>query len=206
MNANRLVQLYFGLTLYGLAIALMVHSDLGLNPWDVLHQGLAGQTNASIGTIMIGVGLVVMLLWIPLRQWPGIGTVSNVFVIGLASDFFIGLLPHPQMLAIRLAALGSGIALCAFATALYIGAGFGPGPRDGLMTGLAKYTGWSLRRVRTAIEILALTAGWLLGGTAGIGTVLFALAIGPLVQFFVMTLSSERLPALRQGEPDCQSC
>lgn len=206
MIAYRLTQLYFGLTLYGLAIALMVRSELGLNPWDVLHQGLAGRTDASIGMIIIGVGLLIMLLWLPLQQRPGLGTVSNVIVIGLASDLFIALLPDPQMLAVRWAALVAGIVLCAMATAIYIDAGFGPGPRDGLMTGIAGKTGWSLRSVRSAIEISALATGWMLGGTLGLGTVLFAFAIGPLVQFFVAILASGPLPTLREEGPDCTSC
>ncbi|MAL09773.1 MAG: hypothetical protein CMF74_08935 [Maricaulis sp.] len=185
MLIRRLTQLYAGLTAFGLAMALNIRSGLGLNPWDVFHQGMAQWTGLSFGTVVIAVGVAVFLAWIPLRQKPGLGTVSNIIVIGLAVDLFLAVLPPFQSWPVRIAALASGIVLCGLATAAYIGAGFGPGPRDGLMTGLAKRTGWSIRLVRTGIEIVVLAAGWALGGTAGIGTVLFAVAIGPLVQAFL---------------------
>lgn len=178
---RRLGQLYLGLVVYGLSSAMMVRSVLGLNPWDVFHQGLDERTPLSFGTVVIISGAFVLLLWIPLRQRPGLGTISNIFVIGLAADLGLWLIPGVEMLAGRAAMLAGGILLNGLATSAYIGAGFGPGPRDGLMTGLASRTGWPIRRVRTGIELAVLAAGWLLGGTVGIGTVLYALAIGPIV-------------------------
>jgi len=178
---RRLVQLYAGLVLFGVSMAFFVRSDLGVMPWDVLHQGLARYVHVSLGTMTILVGVVVLLAWIPLRQWPGLGTVSNVIVIGLAVDAAVSVLPAPGMLWARSAFLVIGICLNAVATAAYIGARLGPGPRDGLMTGIVGRTGWKVRWVRTAIEVAVVAAGWALGGTFGVATVLYALAIGPLV-------------------------
>ncbi|MFI2712597.1 YitT family protein [Micromonospora sp. NPDC018662] len=184
--ARRLTQLYAGLVLYGLSMALMVRSGLGLDPWDVFHQGLARQTGLSFGTVTIAVGAVVLLLWIPLRQRPGLGTISNVVVIGLVVDGTLTVLPPGEGLPVRAALLVVGIVANGAATGLYLGAGLGPGPRDGLMTGLvARRPRLSLRLVRTAIEVTVLALGWLLGGTVGLGTVAYALAIGPLAQFFI---------------------
>lgn len=183
--ASRLVQLYVGLLCYGAAGALQVRSGLGLDPWDVLHQGIARHTGLAIGTIVIVVGAAVLLLWIPLRQWPGLGTVSNVVLIGVAMNLSLQWLPHPHAMTWRVVNMVGGVVLCGVATGMYIGADFGPGPRDGLMTGLARRTGRSIRLVRTGIEITVLAAGWALGGTVGIGTVLFALSIGPLAQLFL---------------------
>lgn len=181
----RLPQLYIGLLLYGLAAALQVRSELGLDPWDVFHQGLAGHLGLAIGTVVIVVGVSVLLLWIPLRQVPGIGTVSNAILIGLSMNWSLLLLPHGGALGWRIAEMVIGIALCGVATGMYIGAAFGPGPRDGLMTGLARRTGRSIRLVRTGIEVTVLAAGWILGATVGVGTVLYAVSIGPLAQFFL---------------------
>jgi uncharacterized membrane protein YczE len=163
----------------------MVDSGLGLASWDVLHQGLARHTGLPLGRVVIVVGAVVLLAWIPLRQRPGIGTVSNVVVVGLAADATLGLLPPVHALVPRIALLLGGIVLNGVATGLYVGAGLGPGPRDGLMTGLSARTGRSLRLTRTGIEVVVLAAGWLLGGTVGVGTVVFAAAIGPLAQYFI---------------------
>ncbi|MGI8679050.1 MAG: YczE/YyaS/YitT family protein [Jatrophihabitans sp.] len=182
---RRLTQLYIGLLLYGLAGALQVRSGLGLDPWDVLHQGVSRHTGIAIGTIVIIVGAAVLLLWIPLRQRPGFGTISNVVVIGLSMNGSLDLLPHSAPLGVRIAEMLGGIVLCGTATGMYIGANMGPGPRDGLMTGLARRTGRSIRLVRTGIEVTVLAVGWTLGGTVGIGTVLFALVIGPLAQIFL---------------------
>ncbi|WP_410810924.1 YczE/YyaS/YitT family protein [Micromonospora sp. 067-2] len=183
---RRLTQLYVGLALYGIGMALMIHSDLGLNPWDVFHQGLAKLTGLSFGTVTIALGALVLLLWIPLRQRPGLGTVSNVVVIGLVVDATLALLPAGGPLGVRIALLVTGILAIAAATGLYLGAQLGPGPRDGLMTGIvARRPGWSIRLVRTVIEVTVLALGWLLGGTVGWGTVAFALAIGPLAQLFI---------------------
>lgn len=179
--ARRLTQLQLGLVLYGLSLAMMVRAGLGLDPWDVLHQGLAARTGLSFGTVVIVTGAVVLLAWIPLRQLPGIGTLSNVIVIGLAADLGLELLPAPEPLALRVPLLVAGVGLNGVACGAYIGAGLGPGPRDGLMTGLVRRTGRSLRAVRTGIELSVLLAGALLGGSVGVGTVLYALSIGPLI-------------------------
>ncbi|GAA4085440.1 membrane protein [Nonomuraea soli] len=181
--SHRLVRLYTGLTLYGLAIALQIKSALGGSPWDVFHQGLAVHFGLSVGTWVIIVGAAVMVVWIPLKQKPGLGTISNVFLVGLACDAGLWLLPSPHVWPLQWLYLVSGILLLAFASVLYIGAKLGPGPRDGIMTGLVRL-GLSVRLARFLIEITVLSIGWLLGGTAGIGTLLFALAIGPLVQQF----------------------
>lgn len=182
--ARRLTQLYAGLTLYGVSMALLIRSGLGLDPWDVFHQGLAGHTGLSFGTVTIAVGTLVLLLWIPLRQRPGLGTVSNVVVVGLVVDATLVLLPADLPLATRTALLVGGIVANGTATGLYLGARLGPGPRDGLMTGfVARRPRFSIRLVRTTIEVAVLGLGWLLGGTVGPGTVAYALSIGPLTQF-----------------------
>ena len=188
MLVRRLLYLYPGLALFGASLALMVRSGLGLGPWDVFHQGLALRLDLSLGTVVIVVSVLVLLAWIPLRQRPGIGTVSNVILVGLATDAALALLPVPEALAARVSYLLAGILLNAVATGLYIGAGLGPGPRDGLMTGLAA-RGMSIRLARTMIEVSILAAGWLLGGTVGVGTVLYAFAIGPLVQVVLPRLT-----------------
>ncbi|MEV6517913.1 hypothetical protein AB0M37_19250 [Micromonospora chalcea] len=184
--ARRLTQLYAGLVLYGLSMALMIRSELGLDPWDVFHQGLSRQTGLSFGTVTIAVGALVLLLWIPLRQRPGLGTVSNVVVIGLVVDATLAVLPPGDGMPARTTMLVAGIVANGAATGLYLGAGLGPGPRDGLMTGfVARHPRFSVRLVRTSIEITVLALGWLLGGTVGLGTVAYALTIGPLAQFFI---------------------
>ncbi|MDY7101778.1 MAG: hypothetical protein S0880_11375 [Actinomycetota bacterium] len=187
----RLVSLFGGLVLFGTSMALMVRSDLGLNPWDVLHQGIAERTGVRFGWVVIGVGALVLALWVPLRERPGFGTVANAIVVGLAADAVLAVLESPDALPARTGLLVAGIVLNAVATSLYIGAGLGPGPRDGLMTGLAK-RGLRVGRVRTAIEIIVLAVGWVLGGTVGVGTVAYALAIGPLVQRLLPVLSVHR--------------
>lgn len=179
---RRLLQLYIGLVLYGVSTALFVHADLGADPWDVFHLGVGHIFSLSIGSVMIIVGALVLLLWIPLRQRPGLGTLSNVVVLGLAADATLAILPPAGSLLASCLLLVTAIVLNAIATAMYIGAGFGPGPRDGLMTGLHARTGWSLRGIRTAIEVIVLLAGWMMGGAFGIGTVAYALTIGPLIQ------------------------
>lgn len=191
-RARRLLQLYVGLALYGFSTALFVEAHLGLNPWDVLHQGLARLTGISIGFCTIAVGVVVLLLWIPLRQRPGLGTVSNAVCIGLAVDASLALLPTPRTWVVQALFLGSGIVLNGIATGMYIGAELGPGPRDGLMTGLSARTRRSIRLVRTSLEVVVLVMGVLLGGTIGVGTVAYALAIGPLAQVFLPLLAVTR--------------
>ncbi len=179
---RRLVQLYAGLLLYGFSIALMVRSHLGLAPWDVLHSGLTKWFPIDIGQALVIVSFVVMLGWIPLREMPGVGTVSNAIVIGLSTDVFLSVFPHVTAIGLRVVLLLAGVTLQALATAAYIGAQLGRGPRDGLMTGLARRTGRSLRLVRTAMELTVVVLGLLLGGVAGLGTIVYALAIGPLSQ------------------------
>lgn len=183
--ARRIVQLYAGLWLYGASSALLVRSGLGLEPWNVLHQGVAEHTGTTIGVVSVIVGAAVLLMWIPLRQRPGLGTVSNVFVVGIAIDATLALIPDAHALAVRVSLLVGGIVLNGVATGLYIAARFGPGPRDGLMTGLHRRTGRSIRLLRTVVEVVVVAAGFLLGGTVGLGTVVYALAIGPLAQFFL---------------------
>ena len=178
---RRLTQLFAGLALYGSSLALLVESGLGLSPWDVLHQGLSRSVGLSIGTWVVLVGALVLLLWLPLRQRPGVGTVSNVVVVGVVLDAALVVLPTPDGVAAQGLLLVAGVLLNAVATAMYIGARLGPGPRDGLMTGLAARRR-SVRVVRTTIEVTVLLAGIALGGTAGVGTVAYAVAIGPLVQ------------------------
>ncbi|MEU2264511.1 hypothetical protein ABZ557_30540 [Streptomyces sp. NPDC019645] len=193
---RRLLQLYIGLALYGASSALLVRAGLGLEPWGVLHQGLAERTGLTIGVVSIAVGAVVLLLWIPIRQRPGLGTVSNVFVVGIAMDGTLAVVPDAHGLALRIPLLAAGIVLNGVATGLYISARFGPGPRDGLMTGLHRLTGRSIRLVRTAIEVAVVATGFLLGGTAGAGTVVYALSIGPLAQLFLRVFA---IPAAGGG-------
>ncbi|MGY1653237.1 membrane protein YczE [Geodermatophilus sp. SYSU D01119] len=190
---RRLVQLYAGLALYGASMALLVRSSLGVTPWDVLHQGLAHRLGWSLGLVTVVVGALVLLAWVPLRERPGLGTVSNVVVIGIAVDGTLAVLPAPSHLAVQVAFAASGIVLNAVATAAYVGVHLGPGPRDGLMTGLVRRTGGSVRVVRTAIEVCVVATGWLLGGTLGVATVAYALLIGPLAQVLLPRLSV-RLP------------
>jgi uncharacterized membrane protein YczE len=198
---RRLLQLYAGLALYGVSMALIVRSTLGNMPWDVLHQGLADRLGWSIGTAAIVVGALVLLAWIPLRQRPGLGTVSNVVVLGLALDATLAVVAAPSSLPAQVALLAGGILLNAVATAAYIGVHLGPGPRDGLMTGLVRRTGRSVRLVRTSIEVAVVAVGWLLGGTLGLGTVLYAVAIDPLVQLLLPRLSVRVSPAERPTRP-----
>ena len=177
--------LLIGLSGYGFSMAMMVRAGLGLDPWDVFHQGLATHTGMTIGIASAGVGVAVLLAWIPLRNRPGVGTIANVIVIAITVDAGMLLLPTPTSLPVRIAMMLGAVVLNAFSTVLYVGAGLGPGPRDGLMTGLVVRTGLSVQLVRTSIEATVLAVGWLLGGTVGIGTVIYAFGIGPLVQMFL---------------------
>ncbi|MDQ1011995.1 putative membrane protein YczE [Streptomyces sp. V4I23] len=193
---RRLLQLYVGLSLYGVSSALLVRAGLGLEPWGVLHQGLSELTGISIGVVSIIVGAVVLLLWIPIRQRPGLGTVSNVFVIGIAMDATLAVVPDVRGLVAQIPLLLTGVVLNGVATGLYIAARFGPGPRDGLMTGLHRLTGRSIRLVRTALEAAVVATGFLLGGSVGVGTVVYALAIGPLAQSFLRLFA---IPGANEG-------
>ena len=174
-------------------MAMMIRSHLGLDPWDVFHSGVVGHLPLSFGTIVIIVGAFVLLLWIPIRQMPGLGTIANVVLIGIATDVSLGMLHTPSDVFVRAFLLIGGIVLNGLAGELYIGAQLGPGPRDGLMTGISRRTGWPIRVVRTGIEVTVLVTGFLLGGAIGLGTVLYAVAIGPIVQELlpVVTVSLE---------------
>lgn len=185
---NSLVRLYLGLVGYGTSLALMVRARLGLAPWDVLHQGIARHLHVQIGWVVIGMSAVVLLGWIPLHQRPGFGTLNNLVLIGLVTNLVLDLMPTPGPLGARVGLLGAGVLLNGVSTGLYIGAGLGPGPRDGLMTGIAA-RGYSLRVVRTAIELTVLVIGFFLGGSVGIGTFVYAVAIGPMVHVFLPRLS-----------------
>jgi uncharacterized membrane protein YczE len=198
---RRLSQLLAGLALYGISMAMMIRSALGLDPWDVFHYGVTGHLPLSFGAVVTLVGFVVLLAWIPLRQAPGFGTVANVLVIGVVSDATLAVLSRPSELWLRAVLLALGIVLNGLAGAMYIGAQLGPGPRDGLMTGISRRTGLSIRLVRTVQEIAVVGVGFALGGTVGLGTVLYALSIGPLVQRFLPLLVVHLDPPRRLTEP-----
>lgn len=198
MFIRRFIQLQIGLLLYGASLALMVRANLGLNPWSVFHQGLSELTGLSLGTIVNLVGALVLLIWIPLRQKPGIGTICNVLVLGTAADLTLAVLPPVTGLPMQVALLVGAILLNGAATGAYIGAGLGPGPRDGLTTGGVRVTGWEVRWVRMAVEVLVLALGWMLGGAIGVGTVAYALFNGPLLQIFlpIFEIRSQPSPSL----------
>src|SRR4051812_13496738 len=203
--AGRLINLYVGLVLFGVSMAMLVEAHLGLIPWDVLHQGISRHTGWSLGTTVIVVGFIVLLLWIPLRERPGFGTLSNVVLIGLALDETVRLLPTPSGIAGRIALVIGGIVLNAFATLLYLNARMGAGPRDGLLTGLLRITALPAGGLKVAIEVGVVGAGWLLGGTVGIGTVAFALSVGPVIQLLGRLVPRLALtatgPAAGRSEP-----
>jgi uncharacterized membrane protein YczE len=199
--SRRLVQLYVSLVVYGISMALMIRSELGNMPWDVLHQGLAEQLGLPFGTVIVLVGTLVLLAWWPLRERPGLGTISNVVVISVVIDPALAIVPESGDLAARVGLAVAGVVLNGAATAAYIGVHFGPGPRDGLMTGLVRVTGASVRFVRTAIEVAVVVTGFLLGGTLGAITVLYALAIGPLTQLFLPLLSVRVAERERNSNP-----
>jgi uncharacterized membrane protein YczE len=186
---RRLVQLLLGLALYGVSLAFVLRAGLGLAPWDVLHQGLAERTGVSIGLVLVVVSFVVLLAWIPLRQRPGFGTVANALLVGVFVDLTLSVLDDAHGWPLRVGLLVSGVLLNGLATALYLGASLGAGPRDGLMTGLVRRTGRSVRLVRTVLELSVLVVGFLLGGTVGVGTVVYALAIGPVAHVLLPFLT-----------------
>lgn len=208
---RRLVQLTAGLVLYGLTLAMIIRAAVGNAPWDVLHQGLAVHLPISIGAAVIVMSLVVLLFWIPLKEMPGLGTIANSVLVGLSTDFFLRFVTRPDALEAQVLLMLAGVALNGVATALYIGSQFGPGPRDGLMTGLHRRTGVSLRVVRTGLEVTVVVIGFFLGGVVGVGTLVYALAIGPLVQvllpYAIVDLpdgppsSSLRSGRMRRGRP-----
>jgi uncharacterized membrane protein YczE len=196
--ARRLPQLYVGLFLYGVSLAMMVRGALGLAPWDVLHSGFVRHVPMTLGQAVVLFSFVVLVLWIPLREVPGLGTISNALVVGFSADLTLAVLDRPDAIAARIALMIGGVALCGLASALYIGAQLGRGPRDGLMTGLSRRTGLSLRLVRTGLEVAVVVIGLLLGGVLGLGTVVYALAIGPLTQLMLPWLTVD-LPAPAQA-------
>jgi uncharacterized membrane protein YczE len=202
LTSNRLglrtLRLFAGLFAYGIAIALMIRGNLGSAPWDVLSQGIARATGMSFGWATVAISALVLLLWIPLRQKPGAGTIANALLVGFFADIGLLVIPHWHHLAAQVLSFGSGLLLLAAASALYIGAGLGPGPRDGLMTGLHAVTGWQVWIVRTGIEAAVTLAGWLLGGVVGLGTLVFVLAIGPLIQLFLKWMFVDLTPGARK--------
>jgi uncharacterized membrane protein YczE len=197
----RVLRLYVGLVGFGVSLALMVRAGLGLGPWDVLHQGIARHLGVPIGWVVIAVSVLVLLAWIPLRERPGFGTLSNVVVVGLVVDLTLAALPSPRALLLRAAFLTTGILANAVATGLYIGAGLGPGPRDGLMTGLAR-RGHSVAAVRTTIEVSVLAVGFAFGGSIGVGTLAYAVAIGPLVHYALPRLTIPPAPPTPTSPPE----
>ncbi|MCA4134408.1 YitT family protein [Arthrobacter sp. M4] len=204
MLTRRIIQLLLGLAMYGISLAMFIRAGLGLDPWDVFHQGMALKTGWSIGVVVIVVSFLVLLLWIPLRQMPGFGTLANAVLVGLFADLGLWVIPAMGELWSQILMLTGAVVLNGIASACYIGARLGPGARDGLMTGLVRRTGWSVRLVRTGIEVLVLAAGWFLGGSVGVGTVVYALAIGPLVQlllprFMVPGAPASEVPAPSRG-------
>jgi uncharacterized membrane protein YczE len=197
--SRRLAQLLVGLALYGVSLAFVLRAGLGLAPWDVLHQGLAEHLDATVGQMVIAVSFVVLLLWIPLRERPGFGTFANAVLVGVFVDLTLLVLDPAQAWPARVLLLLGGVLLNGLATALYIGASLGPGPRDGLMTGLVRRTGHSVRLVRTVIEVTVLVVGFLLGGSVGVGTLLYAFAIGPVAHALLPLLT---IPPRPQPDPD----
>ena len=180
MHTRRVIQLVIGLFLYGVAISMMVRAGIGVGPWDVLSQGISLRTGLAFGVVTNLVGLLVLLLWIPIRQRPGVGTVLNVLLVGTSAQVGLSVIPPQTELWAQALVFAGGLALLAVATGLYIGAGYGPGPRDGLMTGINKRWRTPIWLVRTVIELTVLAIGWMLGGSVGIGTIAFALLIGPM--------------------------
>ncbi|MDO5753878.1 YitT family protein [Arthrobacter sp.] len=178
----RVVRLMAGLAMYGLAISMMIRGNIGASPWDVFAQGLSRTSGFSFGLCTIAISGAVLLLWIPLKQWPGFGTIANAVLVGIFADLGLAFIPQASQLVLQVLLFLGGLFLLAFATALYIGAGLGPGPRDGLMTGLVRVSGWPVWLIRTGIELSVVVAGFFLGGVVGAGTAAFALGVGPLTQ------------------------
>jgi uncharacterized membrane protein YczE len=198
---RRLPGLLAGLVLFGFGIAVMAASGLGLGPWEVLHQGIANLTGLALGTVSILVGIPVLALWWPLGERPGIGTILNVALIGTSTNLVLPLLPHPGEPVSQLVMSVGGVLTIGLGSGLYLAADLGPGPRDGLMTGLHHRFGWSIRRARTSVELIVLVVGFLLGGTVGLGTILFAFGIGPIVQVFLRVFDPEGRVS-RRRRPD----
>lgn len=203
--ARRLPGLVLGLVLFGIGIALMAAAGIGLGPWEVLHQGISRHTGIPLGTVSILLGIPILVLWIPLGEYPGFGTVLNVALIGTATNIVLPLLPHPTDPPLQVAMMLAGVLVIGLGSGLYLGAGLGPGPRDGLMTGMHRRYGWSIRRARTGVEVAVLVVGFLLGGTVGLGTVVFALGIGPVVQVCLHLLGHGERADLVAADPDLEA-
>lgn len=197
---RRVLQLFIGLVLYGIGCAMTVEAGLGVDPWTVLAEGISLHTGIGVGWVANILGFFVLLLWIPLRQRPGVGTIANILLVGTSMQFTLWLFPPVSGLLVQFAVLLGGIVTVAVASGLYIGAHFGPGPRDGLMTGMHKRLGWPIWTCRAIVELSVLLIGWILGGTVGIGTVLFAFLIGPLVHVALPLLDTRRTS--RAASPD----
>lgn len=195
----RLPALVAGLVLFGVGIALMVEGGLGLGPWEALHQGIAVQLGLQIGTVSVLLGIPILVLWLPLGERPGLGTLLNVVLIGTSTDLAIAVIPTAETVPVQLGLMAGGVVVIALGSATYLSADLGPGPRDGLMTGVHHRFGWSIRRARTAIELSVLIVGWALGGTIGVGTVVFALGIGPVIQFFLGIVDRENRVGRRRA-------
>lgn len=208
--ARRIPQLVIGLVLYGISMALLIRGAFGVMPWDVFHQGVARHVPLTFGQIVIVASFVILLLWIPLRQPPGLGTILNAILIGIVVDPVLAAIEPPEGVVPRLALVASGLLLNALATAMYIGAQLGPGPRDGLMTGLSRRTGRSLRLVRTAIELTVVAVGWLLGGVLGVATIAYAVLVGPLTQailpYVVVRLDAAPMPVMAPDPSPATTC
>ncbi len=189
---RRLIRCVLGLALFAVGISLQMNANIGAPPWDVFHQGVANQTDITIGKIIVITGCFLLLLWIPLKQKPGLGTILNALEIGLVADIALGAIPEPSSIFIQVPMALLGIVVVAIGSGLYIGSALGPGPRDGLMTGLAK-RGIPIRVGRTVLEVIVLVTGWLLGGQVGVATFAFAFGVGPLVQFFLPRLAVKKL-------------
>lgn len=198
---RRSSQLLVGLVLFGVGCGLMVDAGLGLDPWTVFAQGIALRTGIGIGWVTVAVGAVVLLLWFPLRQRPGVGTVLNILLVGPSMQVTVDLIPHIEAIGPRIGLFAAGLLVVAVASGLYIGAHFGPGPRDGLMTGIHTRFGWPIWLARAVIEVTVLCTGWLLGGNVGVGTVAFAVLIGPLVHVALPIFDTRR----RTGQPDAST-
>lgn len=192
---RRIAQLLFGLFLYGIAISMMVQAGIGVSPWDVLTQGVSRHTGIPFGWVTNIIGLLVLLFWIPLRQRPGVGTILNVALVGPSAQLGLTVIPRQHELWIQIVLFAGGLAMLAVATGLYIGARMGPGPRDGLMTGIHHRLGWRIWMVRTGIEVVVLIIGWMLGGNVGFGTLAEALLIGPMVSITMPLLRVRDAPA-----------
>jgi uncharacterized membrane protein YczE len=197
ISFQRWFKLLTGLVCFGIGIAFMKQSQLGLSPWEVLHDGLAKVSGAQIGTVSILIGVLVLLLWIPIREKPGIGTILNILIVGTVTNLTLVITPAANQLLLQIFWLVTGLLIIGLGSALYLGSRLGAGPRDGLMMAFHRRSGRSIRLVRSIIEISVLLIGWLIGGTVGIGTLAFAFGIGPIIQFMFRLIGDHELASSR---------